>query len=470
MKTPDAVVSTNELLAAPLGTGWQLLPPLSEEEYRALKADIAAQGVRIPLVVDADTGEVVEGHHRLRAWTELRAEGMKVPDYPKQVVHFANEDDRVAFVLAANLLRRHLSREQRADVVVRLRAAGWSLRRIADVVGVDAATALRDLAGVADATPALNESVTGRDNKRYPARRPRPAPTIFVQSDRDARRAAAALHVLGDDANGVIPLKRAEELARTASMDRIRAEAAEGPSEHSGETWKLRTGDFQKVLDDLADQSVDAIVTDPPYNNESVPLYEPLGALGLRVLKPGRLAAVYCGHLQLDREMELLKKGGLTYMWHGVIVLARRDSAGARAKGVRPPSQCPFLLGWDLRTEEVDTRSRLRGGSGRSGRAPTASLAASLGTGPALGAPSVEAGRTDRRPVPRLGHDRGRRGPRRPALPRLRHRPGLCRDDTASPGGARGRTLRRGEAGVMGATERGRVGECVPLAFSGRGR
>ena len=32
------------------------------------------------------------------------------------------------------------------------------------------------------------------------------------------------------------------------------------------------------MLADLADQSVDAIVTDPPYDNDGVPLYEPLGA------------------------------------------------------------------------------------------------------------------------------------------------------------------------------------------------
>ena len=47
---------------------WQLFPPLSDEEYAALKADIAAQGVLVPVVIDEDTGEVIEGHHRLRAW------------------------------------------------------------------------------------------------------------------------------------------------------------------------------------------------------------------------------------------------------------------------------------------------------------------------------------------------------------------------------------------------------------------
>ena len=48
---------------------WQLMPDLTEDEYAALKADIAAQGVLVPIVFDADTGKVIEGHHRLRAWT-----------------------------------------------------------------------------------------------------------------------------------------------------------------------------------------------------------------------------------------------------------------------------------------------------------------------------------------------------------------------------------------------------------------
>jgi len=75
----------------------------------------------VPIVFDADTGKVIEGHHRLRAWTELRTEGVKVPDYPKQMVRFRDDNERLGFVVAANLFRRHLTREQRAEVVARLR-------------------------------------------------------------------------------------------------------------------------------------------------------------------------------------------------------------------------------------------------------------------------------------------------------------------------------------------------------------
>src|ERR1035441_2822471 len=122
---------------------WQFLPELTTEEYQCLKADIAAQGVLVPLVIDADTGDVIEGHHRLKAWTELQAEGVKVPPYPREVRRFATDEERIAFVVAANLFRRHLNRAQRAEVVARLRTEGWSLRRIGEVVGVDAATAFR---------------------------------------------------------------------------------------------------------------------------------------------------------------------------------------------------------------------------------------------------------------------------------------------------------------------------------------
>ena len=92
------------------GDQYQLLPPLTDDEFASLKADIALHGVLVPVVIDADSGEVVEGHHRVRAWTELRSERVTVPDYPREVRRFEDDEARVAFVLAANLFRRHLIR------------------------------------------------------------------------------------------------------------------------------------------------------------------------------------------------------------------------------------------------------------------------------------------------------------------------------------------------------------------------
>jgi len=100
-------------------------------------------------VIDADSGEVVEGHHRVRAWTELRSEKVAVPDYPREVRRFEDDEARVAFVLAANLFRRHLTRAQRAEVVARLRELGWSLRRVSAPSACITRRSRRDLEGVA---------------------------------------------------------------------------------------------------------------------------------------------------------------------------------------------------------------------------------------------------------------------------------------------------------------------------------
>jgi ParB-like chromosome segregation protein Spo0J len=297
---------------------WQLLPPLSDDEYSALKADIAAQGVLVPVVIDADSGETVEGHHRLRAWTELRAEGVKVPPYPREVRRFASDDERISFVVAANLFRRHLSRDQRVDLVARLRSEGWSLRRIGDAVGVEEITVRRDLEGATYVAP---ERIEGADRKSYPVRRP----SIVVDSDRDHSRATEALRTLGDDApTKLLSLGAAEERARDARLARLRTLTV--PRRIEGPAYELRLGDLREAWADVPDGSIDCLVVDPAYDEAGIPLFEDLARLALRVLKPGRLAVVYCGHLHLDTEIELLAKGGLTYVWHGVNLLPGRHT------------------------------------------------------------------------------------------------------------------------------------------------
>jgi ParB-like chromosome segregation protein Spo0J len=60
---------------------WQRLPPLSREEYAALKSSIEEAGVLVPVERDM-AGDVLDGHHRLRALNELRADGHVLPDAP----------------------------------------------------------------------------------------------------------------------------------------------------------------------------------------------------------------------------------------------------------------------------------------------------------------------------------------------------------------------------------------------------
>lgn len=303
---------------------WQLLPDLPAGDFAALKADIAAHGVRVPVVVDAETGAVIDGHHRLRAVAELQTEGIKV-DYLRQSVRFTNDEQRLGFVLAANCLRRHLTRPQRAQLVADLRRRGWSLRRIGATIGVDHKTVRADLGQIGENSPISEpDRINRRGGGTYPARRPKPPPSVLVRTQRDEQRARAALVALGDQAPaGLVDLRRAEDLARQANLARRRDQPA--PPATEGEGWEVRCGPFHQVLEDIPDQSVDAIVTDPPYTADGVPLYSQLSEFAARVLKPGRLCVAYTGKLDLPDTVARLGEH-LTYVWTGAVFQPGRHS------------------------------------------------------------------------------------------------------------------------------------------------
>ena len=54
----------------------KLLPKMSEEEFAELKNSIQTEGQHYPIIVNEDL-EVLDGHHRFRACTELGLE----PDF-----------------------------------------------------------------------------------------------------------------------------------------------------------------------------------------------------------------------------------------------------------------------------------------------------------------------------------------------------------------------------------------------------
>jgi len=83
----------------------------------------------------------------------------------------------------------------------------------------------------------------------------------------------------------------------------------------SMEDVRLYCRDVREDLSDvLADESVDFIITDPPYPHEYLPLMSDLGALARRVLKPGGLLIVMAGQSYLPEVMRLLSSE-LDYHW-----------------------------------------------------------------------------------------------------------------------------------------------------------
>ena len=87
-----------------------IFPMLSKDELAALAEDIKQHGQREPIVLNK-AGLVLDGRNRLAA--------CEIAEVDPEFVDF-NNGDELAFVLSANLHRRHLTTSQRASVAAKL--------------------------------------------------------------------------------------------------------------------------------------------------------------------------------------------------------------------------------------------------------------------------------------------------------------------------------------------------------------
>src|SRR4051812_39572096 len=101
-RSSDLARAPAELRPHPQG---DLVPPMGENEYGALRASIEQRGLQTPIDIDAG-GTVLDGHQRLRAARELGLE--QVP------VRLVAPQDQVEYLVEAAIRRRQLSASQLA--------------------------------------------------------------------------------------------------------------------------------------------------------------------------------------------------------------------------------------------------------------------------------------------------------------------------------------------------------------------
>jgi DNA modification methylase len=88
----------------------ELFPPMPDDQYQALKADIAENGQSEDIIIWQD--KLIDGRHRLRACLELGIQ----PD----TAELDDASDPYIYVISHNLHRRHLSTSQRSMVAAKL--------------------------------------------------------------------------------------------------------------------------------------------------------------------------------------------------------------------------------------------------------------------------------------------------------------------------------------------------------------
>lgn len=251
---------------------YQFLPPLSDAEYDALRADIAANGMRHPILVD-EKGKILDGHHRARIAGEL---GFK-PE--RETVAGLTEEEKRDLAFTLNSARRHLDAAgRRAAVVASLKAdPQLSDRQHARRTGVSHPT----VAGIRAELVAKGdvESLSTRTDsagRQQPATRPTnspadpPTPVVEAPPSQDQP---------GPDH----PIAPGEEptpgLAPSVAADV--SEAPTGPTVVAGDSSPTTPAEGTGVVGADFDAALDRLVPDP----------EPYG--------PWRLA--YLGHIEKGR-------------------------------------------------------------------------------------------------------------------------------------------------------------------------
>ena len=289
-----------------------LFPALSEAQFEGLVTSIQERGLLDEITVWR--GEIIDGRHRYLAC--IRA-GVK-----PQFEHLPDDADPLQYVLDKNAERRDLDASQRAIVAYRLSGMSKPGRPAnsqddePQTTQVEAALRLRvsrrsvtnvgrALAEDSGAIPTLRQAVESGRVKISDAAQAvgQPAEVQEQALDRVLRGASktisSAVRQVQSDAM---------EAAEAAALESNRAQPIE-------ETITLHQCSVADLSGLVASASVDAIITNPPNNPMSLPVFAELGAFAAHALKPEGVMVVMNNGLQLPEVLERLKHPDLKWVF-----------------------------------------------------------------------------------------------------------------------------------------------------------
>jgi ParB family chromosome partitioning protein len=273
------------------------LRPLNAEKVAELAESIAQVGLLQPIGVRPD-GTLVYGYHRLEAckrlgWTEIPAVVVDGDDLRAELAE-----------ITENLVRNELTLLERAEHLARLKAVYQ--QQYPNTRGVGRPTKNGATVAPFSEWAAGQTGLAQRTVQHYVQLAESIAPAVRdairrtpIASDGAELKSLASLEPSQQRAVAELIASRAVSSVREATRTLARREFLECDS--AGELPRgieIRHGDFREVLGDLRGQ-VDAMITDPPYLSEYIPLYGELAKLAAELLRPHGVLVVMTPHLHL---------------------------------------------------------------------------------------------------------------------------------------------------------------------------
>jgi len=278
-----------------------IFPLMDNKEYETFKADIASIGLLQPICLHPD-GRILDGRNRYKACLELGIE-------PRFETWNA-QGSLVMFVISMNLHRRHLNSSQKAVIAM----------EIEPILAQEAKERQRQAGGDKKSETAKKERQT-KATKSVKQKIAEPMPQARDQ----------AAKIVGTNKQYVSDVKKIKETAPEKIADissgektisqvkqEMKKEEKECKRQEAIEKGKLLTNDtvFVQSIEKLSleKESVDLIITDPPYADKDVKTYEALAQVANECLKPGSFCCCYTGKLRLPDVLIAMTKH-LQYVW-----------------------------------------------------------------------------------------------------------------------------------------------------------
>jgi len=278
----------------------RLVPPLPKPDYEELKESIEKDGLYYPITIN-EKGEILDGHHRFQICSELGIE----PE--TDIKKFDNLKNEKKFVIKSNFNRRHLEIYQRAALANELHKLEGNITFPKTLGNVKKRDYKKENKNRKPKKP--------KDERKGNESRQRAAKTSHL-SDETLRKYQYVLEhgspeLIEEMTNGWISIDKAYNACKRHEAQRLLSSKTVIKTP-KGTYPDLRQGDFNKMLEDLEDDFIDVVLTDPPYAPEDLELYGQLAKLADRVLKPGGSLVTYCGSYNLPDVLQVDKKQQFT--------------------------------------------------------------------------------------------------------------------------------------------------------------
>lgn len=267
-----------------------LLPPLSRDEYSTLEESLISDGCRTSLITW--NGILVDGHNRYEICTRM---GIKF--YTEELS--ANSIDEVKIWIIDNQKgRRNLT-------------DGWKFE-LAQVRKQILLKQGKEQQGTrTDLLSTIDKKLDAHNTQKEIAKELGWSTGKVAMADKvwkDARPEVKEAVKSGD-----ITINQAYKEVKKSDKIKHREEQNKVGMSIIVEA-DIRLGDFEDVLSDIPDGSIDCIITDPPYPYEFIDCWSKLSLFAARKLKPNGFCVAYSGQYNLPEVIKRMSDK-LDYYW-----------------------------------------------------------------------------------------------------------------------------------------------------------